>query len=61
MASDTQAEAKEAIFRAVVQLCESADNYGGATAGAMVRDAAYAWRAAVGGNQPGGTVVEVKN
>jgi hypothetical protein len=54
------AQAEDAIYEAIVNLANSAKEYGGATEGAMVRDAAIAYRAVRGGQQPGSVVVETK-
>jgi len=56
----TKDEARDALYDAIVKVAEKADNYGGVTGSAMVRDASIAWRALVGGAQPGSVVVESK-
>lgn len=58
MASAAQDEAREAIFKAIEITAKEAQRYTGATHSGMVRDAAYAWRALVGGTQPGAVVVK---
>lgn len=57
VASEAQSEAKEALFKAIEAVAKDAPNYGTA-GGPMIRDAAYAWRALVGGQQPGGVNVQ---
>lgn len=51
-------EARDAVLDAIVELLAGAKDYGGATQGQMVRDAALAYRAVKGGPQPGSSVVE---
>ena len=55
--SEAQDEAKEALFKAIQAVAKDAPDYGAAAA-PMLRDAAYAWRALVGGSQPGGVNVQ---
>lgn len=55
-----QTDAQDAIFDAVEALAKAGAKYGGPGGAAMLRDAAYAWRAATGGQQPGGTVIVEK-
>jgi hypothetical protein len=52
-----EAEAREAIYTAVVELLEDAKRHGTTTYSQMVRDAAVAYRLAKGGQQPGSSVV----
>jgi hypothetical protein len=52
----TKDDAQEAVFKAVIEVCNAAQNAGVTTKSTMVRDAAYAYRAAAGGNQPGQVV-----
>jgi hypothetical protein len=56
--ADGQDESRIAIFKAVEQMCAAATEYSGPSGAAMLRDAAYAWRAATGGPQPGSVIVE---
>lgn len=56
----TQDNAREALYAAIVQTAEAAKNYSGTTGSAMVRDAAIAFRAVAGGQQPGSVLVESK-
>ncbi len=51
--SDTQ----NAIWDAIIEVCEDAKSYSGGTRGQMIRDAAVAYRLAAGGQQPGGSLV----
>lgn len=51
----SQDEARTAIWKAIEDLAKESDNFGGTTRSQMVRDAASAWRAMVGGPQPGST------
>lgn len=54
MASKAQDEAKDALLAAITSMAAAGAATGGTAGSAMVRDAAYAWRAVVGGYQPGG-------
>lgn len=51
-------DAKEAVFEAITVLANASKQASGNTKAAMVRDAAVAYRALVGGQQPGGVVVQ---
>lgn len=54
----TQREAEQALFDAIEKQAKAAgggSNY--ATASVALRELAYAWRALVGGTQPGASVV----
>ncbi len=53
-------QARESIYDAVDQMAKKAVEMRGGTGAAMLRDAAIAWRAAVGGQQPGVVTVESK-
>lgn len=46
--------AQEAVYEAIVSLCDNAQKTSGSMQGKMVRDAAIAYRAVAGGAQPGG-------
>jgi hypothetical protein len=50
-------DAQKAIFDGVAALSKSAVEIGGTHGAAMLRDASYAFRAAIGGQQPGGVYV----
>lgn len=54
------AAAQKALYEAIQGAAEESASYGGVTRSAMVRDAAIAYRAVVGGQQPGSVVVESK-
>ncbi|HEY0889358.1 MAG TPA: hypothetical protein VGE38_07095 [Nocardioides sp.] len=54
----SQSEAREAIYDAVATMTKKAVEHGGPSGAAMLRDAAIAWRAAAGGQQPGSSVVQ---
>lgn len=56
----TQEEALAALFDGVVLVVEAAKKYGGTTGSTMIRDAGIAYRAAVGGPQPGILDLDVK-
>lgn len=58
MASSSEAQAS--LYEAIVNVAGQAKDYGGTTQSAMVRDAAIAYRAVFGGQQPGSVVVESK-
>lgn len=51
-ATQAQRESKTAVFEAIKSLADEAENFSGETRAAMVRDAAYAWRALTGGVNP---------
>ncbi|PPH99719.1 hypothetical protein C5C95_06135 [Rathayibacter sp. AY1B7] len=57
---NVQREAREAIFRAVKQLADDSDEFGGVVRSTMLRDAAYAYRLTAGGPQPGSPTVTEK-
>ena len=50
--------ARNALFDAIESAAGDAAKHSGGTRSAMIRDAAIAWRALVGGQQPGSVVVE---
>lgn len=56
----TQAAAKDALYDAIAKSARDALEYGSTTQSAMIRDAAIAYRAVYGGQQPGSVVVESK-
>jgi hypothetical protein len=58
MTSNEADEARAALYRAIQNVAETAADYGGETAGAMLRDAALAWRALTGGTQPGSIIIQ---
>lgn len=53
-------DAQIALYAAIAKVANSAADFGGSTESAMVRDAAIAYRAVLGGQQPGSVVVETK-
>lgn len=55
---DDRRAAEAAVFKAIELVASTAVEYGGTTQSGMVRDAAIAWRAMVGGQQPGNVVIE---
>ena len=55
----SQEQARTALYAAIAKVAEAAPEYGVASA-AMLRDAASAYRAVLGGAQPGSVVVESK-
>lgn len=57
----TQDEAQAAVFDGVLHVVEAAKKYGGTTGSTMIRDAGIAFRAAVGGPQPGILDLDVKS
>lgn len=57
---DEQRTSEEAVFKAITSLAQSAEDFSGTTRSTMVRDAAIAWRAMRGGQQPGSVVVETR-
>ena len=59
MASSDDAQAE--IFNGVAALSKAAVQMGGTRGASMLRDAAYAYRAAIGGQQPGGVHVDVRS
>lgn len=54
----SQESTQAALFAAIEKVTVAAPNYGGTKQSAMVRDAAIAFRAVIGGAQPGVVVVE---
>jgi len=52
----TQDDAVQALFDAIVKVATKGGNGGTPAAAGMVRDAAIAYRAVVGGPQPGGVL-----
>ena len=56
----TQAAAKDALYDAIAKTARDALEYGSTTQSAMIRDAAIAYRAVYGGQQPGSVVDESK-
>ncbi|QNA93246.1 MULTISPECIES: hypothetical protein [unclassified Microbacterium] len=53
-------EAQNAILDSVKKLADEAAERGGVAGTTMLRDAAYAYRAVIGGQQPGGIFVDGK-
>lgn len=51
-------ETQIALFDAIGKLLEEADDFHGTMKATMVRDAAVAFRAVMGGPQPGSIVIE---
>ncbi|NDL57816.1 hypothetical protein [Phytoactinopolyspora mesophila] len=58
MAGQSQANAREAVYAAIVDVTKSAEQYEGPMKSQMIRDAAHAYRAIAGGPQPGTSVVD---
>jgi len=56
----SQDEARTALYSAIAKLAKDSEEWNGATQAGMVRDAAIAYRAVAGGQQPGSVVVETK-
>jgi len=56
----TQEEALAALLDGVVHVSEAAKKYSGTTGSTMIRDAGIAYRAALGGPQPGILDLDVK-
>jgi hypothetical protein len=53
-------EAKEALYTAIVHTASMSSRHNGTIQSAMLRDAAIAYRAVLGGPQPGSVTVESK-
>ncbi|GAA3736319.1 hypothetical protein GCM10022239_10260 [Leifsonia bigeumensis] len=56
----SQVEAKDALWSAIEKLAKEAERYNSPAGSVMLRDTAIAYRAVVGGAQPGSMVVESK-
>lgn len=56
----TSSDAQDALYAAVVTVAKAAAERPGTAGASMLRDAAIAFRAAVGGAQPGSVIVESK-
>jgi hypothetical protein len=56
----TQDDARQALYSAIAKLAKDSEEWNGTQQSAMVRDAAIAYRAVAGGQQPGSVVVESK-
>lgn len=54
----SQETTEAALYAAIEKIAAASTNYGGTTGSSMVRDAAIAYRAVSGGQQPGSVLVE---